>query len=392
MFAVLLCGFLSAPPPQPAEVPDPLYLWPAGAPGAVGDEEVDKPCIFVYHPDEAVDTGAAIVVCPGGGYAGLAMDYEGHHIAKYFQARGVTAALLRYRLCERYHHPAPLHDVSRALRTIRHHGDEWQVDSDRVGVIGFSAGGHLASTIATHYDRGKEDAADPIDRQSCRPDFTLLCYPVISFVAPYSHSGSARRLLGANATDEELRSLSNELHVTEDTPPAFLFHTGGDSVVPPQNSLAYAAACVSKGVPCELHLFQNGPHGVGMALKDPAASHWPKLAITWMKQSGFLTSEKRVEAAGHVTLNGKPLRSGEVVFISQDSNAPSAATRFGGGRFRFTSDNGPVVGKATVQILLNSGAGPLPAIERAIEVTPNGGIEVEVRETDNNFMFDLQSD
>lgn len=384
LFTALLTG-----PIEPADVPAPLYLWPDGAPGAVGSEEVDKPCVFVYHASDETRTGASIVVCPGGGYGGHAMDYEGHHIARYYQSRGVTAALLRYRLGERYRHPAPLQDVSRAIRTLRQNSAEWNLDSDRVGVIGFSAGGHLASTVATHFDAGDPSSDDPIARQSSRPSFVMLCYPVVSFSAPYSHSGSAKRLLGPNPTNEQLRELSNELHVTADSPPAFLFHTGGDTVVPPQNSIAYAMACAEHGVPCELHLFRHGPHGVGMAQKDIAASHWPELTMIWLRQMGLLTDKPPAAVRGSVTLDGKPVPSGEIVFVPEDPNAPRASTRFGGGKFAFSADSAPTIGKAHVEILHNGNFSTLPSTERAVDVAPPGTLTVQIIEGDNDFQFNL---
>ena len=220
----------------------------------------------------------------------------------------------------------------------------------------------------------------------------MMCYPVISFSASYSHSGSAKRLLGPNATDEQLRDLSNDLQVTKETPPAFLFHTAGDTVVPPQNSLAFATACAEHGVPCELHLFQNGPHGVGMAQKDPAASHWPKLAIIWMRQSGFLTSAPRVAVSGSVQFDGKPVQSGEVVFVSEDPHAPQATTRFGGGRFRIDAAHGPIAGPAKVQILHNGSFSKLPSSESAVDLAPEGGLEVTITDEKNEFTFELSSE
>lgn len=388
---LLVAAVCCAPALEPAQVPPATYLWPDGAPGAVGEEEADKPCIFIYPASEETRTGAAIVVCPGGGYAGHAMDYEGHHIAKFYQSHGVTAALLRYRLGERYRHPAPLQDVSRAIRTLRSRADELQVDKNRVGVIGFSAGGHLASTVSTHYDTGDAKADDKIERESSRPSFSILCYPVISFVAPYSHRGSANRLLGPDATEEQLKDLSNDLQVTPDTPPAFLFHTAGDTVVPPQNSIAYAMACAENGVPVELHLFRHGPHGVGMAMKDPAASHWPELSIIWLRQMGLLTDKKRAAVQGSVSLDGQPLPSGEIAFIPDDPNAPVGNMRFGGGKYKFASGSEPVVGRARVEVLHNGNFSKLPTTEAAADVAPPGLLTVEIVEGQNDYTFDLSS-
>lgn len=391
MPVLFLTALLLAPPLQPAAVPPEVLLWPNGAPGAVGDETADKPCVFVYQADKSGNTGAAVIVCPGGGYGGHAMDHEGHQVAKFFQSNGVTAALLRYRLGGRYRHPAPLQDISRAVRLIRHNAADLKVDANRVGVIGFSAGGHLASTVSTHWDRGQADADDPIERQSCRPDFSMLCYPVISFTAPYAHLGSARRLLGNDATDEQLAELSNELHVTPETPPTFLFHTGEDTAVPPQNSLSYAMSCAKNEVACELHLFRYGPHGVGMALSDPAASHWRDLAMIWLQKSGFLTAAKRVAVNGAVTFDGEPISNGEVVITPDDPHGAVAAARFGGGKFRFDSSNGPTVGPASVRIVHTGSFKPGPTLEDAVDVSPSG-LKVDLGDGVNELNFNLTSD
>lgn len=389
--AVLLLTMMSGPMLEPAEVPVAEYLWPDGAPGAIGDEEADKPCVFVYHPSDDVDTGAAIVLCPGGGYAVHAMDHEGHHVARFFQSHGVTVALLRYRLGERYRHPSPLNDVSRALRFVRENGPSWGVDPSRVGVMGFSAGGHLASTVSTHYTGGNAGAADPIERQSSRPDFSILCYPVVSLVASYSHRGSGNRLLGPAADEAVREELSNDLHVTEDTPPAFLFQTSQDPAVPAQNSLAYAMACADNGVPCELHMFRYGPHGVGMALIDPAASQWRDLALTWMRQSGFLVQGERAAVTAKVTFNGEVVSAGEVSFYSDDANAPVPSARFGRGQFKFSETDGPLVGKAKVRILHTGNVKPAPTLETPVDITPEL-IEVVIKPGANTFQFDLTSD
>jgi len=238
--------------------PEPVLLWPDGAPGAVGMEDVDCPAVRIYQPEGTGRTGAAILVCPGGGYGVLASDHEGQQVAKWLNTIGVTACVLKYRLGPRYHHPAPLNDAQRGLRYIRAHAADLGVAPDRIGVMGFSAGGHLASTLSTHFDAGHADSADPIERASCRPDFAVLAYPVISLTADFSHRGSARNLLGDNPDPELLKSLSNETQVSDQTPPTFLFHTGEDKGVPVQNSLVYYRALVEHGVPAELHVYQNG--------------------------------------------------------------------------------------------------------------------------------------
>src|SRR5262249_14529207 len=201
-------------------------------------------------------SGAAIVVCPGGAYQHLA-DHEGHDVAVWLNSIGVTAAVLKYRLGPTYHHPAMLLDVSRAVRTVRARASEWKLDPARIGVMGFSAGGHLASTIATHFDEGKVDSTDVIDRASSRPDLVILGYPVITLTGPSAHGGSRRNLLGDDAPADLVDSLSNEKQVTARTPPAFLFHTEDDPAVPLENSLMFAAALRRAKVPYEIHIFEH---------------------------------------------------------------------------------------------------------------------------------------
>src|SRR5438270_2874922 len=201
-----------------AEAPKTELLWPKGAPGAVGTEDADKPTLTIYPPAADKANGAAVVVCPGGGYGGLAMDHEGRQIADWLTARGVAAFVLKYRHAPRYHQPTPMLDAQRALRTVRARAKEWNVDSQRIGIWGFSAGGHLASTAGTHFDDGKPDAADPVERVSCRPDFLILCYPVITLLPPYAHVGSRNNLLGKDPDPRLVENLSNEKQVTARTP------------------------------------------------------------------------------------------------------------------------------------------------------------------------------
>ncbi len=265
---------------QPAFEP----LWPDGAPGAVGSEEADRPGLWAYPL--AGDTQAgAVVVCPGGGYGALAVQHEGHEVARWLNANGVAAFVLRYRIAPRYRHPAPLADVQRAIRLVRARAAEWRVDPRRVGVMGFSAGGHLASTVATHFDEGGAET-DEVERQSCRPDFAILCYPVISFVTPHAHAGSRRNLLGEEPDAELVKSLSNELHVTAETPPTFLFHTDADAGVVPENSILFYLALRRAGVPAELHIYERGPHGVGLAAQDPVLGSWTERLRDWLRGRG----------------------------------------------------------------------------------------------------------
>ena len=263
-------------------------LWPKGAPGAVGTEDADKPSITIYLSPAEKATGAAVVVCPGGGYGGLAITYEGYEVAEWLNQRGVAAFVLKYRLGKRYRHPAPMHDVQRAIRTVRANAREWKIEPKKVGVWGFSAGGHLASTAATHFDDGKADADDPIEKESCRPDFAILAYPVITMTDPHTHGGSRGNLLG-NAPDAKLiDSLSSEKQVTAKTPPTFLFHTTEDKVVPVENSVLFYLALRKAGIPAEMHIYEKGRHGVGLATKDPILSSWPRRLEAWMKDRGLI--------------------------------------------------------------------------------------------------------
>jgi acetyl esterase/lipase len=239
---------------------------------------VDKPSIAIWPADPAKATGTAVVVCPGGGYQNLAMDHEGKQIAEYLNGLGVSAFVLKYRLGPRYRHPAPLQDVQRAIRIVRERAGEFGVKADRVGVWGFSAGGHLASTAATHFDAGT------------RPDFAILSYPVIALAdAKYAHGGSRKNLLGENADPALVESLSNERHVTAQTPPTFLFHTNEDSGVPPENSVLFYLALRKAGVPAEMHIYEKGRHGVGLAQKDPVLSSWPARLTDWLRIRGLLS-------------------------------------------------------------------------------------------------------
>lgn len=262
-------------------------LWPNGAPGALGNDESDRPNLTVYLPQvNGVQSG--VVVCPGGGYGMLAVDHEGKQIAEWLNARGLAAFVLRYRLGPRYHHPVELGDAQRALRFVRYRAAEYGIAADRIGIWGFSAGGHLASTAGTHFDSGLPDASEAIDRTSSRPDFMVLCYPVISFITPYTHRGSMRNLLGDNPDPQLAASLSNETQVTPQTPPTFLFHTNSDSGVPAENSVLFYLALRKAGVPAEIHIYERGEHGVGLAPFDPVLSSWPRRLEAWMKVHGWM--------------------------------------------------------------------------------------------------------
>ncbi|HNY77564.1 MAG: alpha/beta hydrolase [Sedimentisphaerales bacterium] len=288
LLALLLAMFPAA---CIAAEPSVTVLWPAGAPGAKGAADGDIPKLTIYLPDKDKATGAAIVICPGGGYGHLAMDHEGHQIAQWLNSFGVAGFILQYRHRNSgagYGHPAPLQDVQRAIRTVRSGADRWSVKPDRIGVLGFSAGGHLASTAVTHFDDKVYDPRDEIDQAGARPDFGVLIYPVISFVEPFTHVGSRQNLLGADAGKELMEKFSNERQVTAQTPPCFLIHTWEDTGVPAENSVYFCLAMRKAKVPVEMHLFAKGPHGFGLGQKIEGTSAWPTLCQNWMKVSGFL--------------------------------------------------------------------------------------------------------
>lgn len=264
----------------------PIILWPEGAPGAAGKLPEDIPTITPFLPAKEKVTGAAVIVLPGGGYGHLSDVKEGSAVAEWLNGFGVTVFVLKYRLGPRYHQPAPLLDAARAMRIVRSRAKEWNIDPGRIGILGFSAGGHLASTLGTHFDSGKADAADPIERVSSRPDLMILIYPVIS-MGEFTHAGSKKNLLSENPTAELVKLYSNELQVTRDTPPSFLVHTTADPAVPVENSLMFAAALRKAGVPFEFHIYERGPHGFGLAPADPILSTWPDRCADWLRLHNF---------------------------------------------------------------------------------------------------------
>jgi acetyl esterase/lipase len=270
-------------------------LWPDGAPGAKGTEDGDKPSLTIYLPPTEKATGTAVVICPGGGYGHLAMDHEGHQIAQWLNSFGVAGFILKYRHHNSgagYGHPAPLQDAQRAVRMVRARAKEWGVDPGRIGILGFSAGGHLASSAGTHFQNRYSDIKDSIDRVSCRPDFMVLVYPVISLTKWCAHSGSRRNLLGQNPDKELVENLSNELQVTPDTPPTFLVHTSGDKGVPSENSIYFYLALRKAKVPAEMHIYEKGRHGFGLGQQHGAVSSWPRRCQDWMSGQGLLNKKK----------------------------------------------------------------------------------------------------
>lgn len=271
-------------------------LWPNGAPQAKGDADGDRPSITIYLPPKEKATGAAVVICPGGGYGHLAIDHEGHQIARWLNSFGVAGFILKYRHRNSgagYGHPVPLMDAQRAISMVRARAAEFEVDPARIGILGFSAGGHLASTAATHFHTGRTDTADAIDRVSCRPDFAVLVYPVISLTERFTHVGSRTNLLGRDGDAELIRQLSNELHVTPQTPPTFLLHTNEDTAVPAENSVYFYLALRKAKVPAELHIYEKGQHGVGLGAAAGAVGTWPRRCEEWMRGRGLLEKAQR---------------------------------------------------------------------------------------------------
>lgn len=285
---------------QAVNAQDVIKLWPDKIPfstGTIGEEElldrghiqnIQDPTITVYLPEKNIATGAAVVICPGGGYRLLAIQHEGHDIARWLNKFGVAGIVVKNRLPTSDNitnkSEVALKDAQRAVRMVRHHAADWGIEKDKIGIMGFSAGGHLASTVGTHYDNGETDASDPIQKESCRPDFMILMYPVITMTEDFMHKGSRRNLLGENPADEQAHLFSNEKQVTADTPPALLIHSTDDKGVPVANSICFYEALVAHGVPAEFHAFHSGGHGYGLG-RDDGTSHnlWAENAEAWLK-------------------------------------------------------------------------------------------------------------
>jgi acetyl esterase/lipase len=278
-----------------------LPLWPDGIPNSreiVSTEKWDTtdvihvtniqiPDITIYLPSKKNATGQAVVICPGGGYWALAYSLEGIDIAKWLNSKGIAGIILKYRLPtsegQIIPYESPLMDAKRALRLVRYHASEWNIDPERVGIMGFSAGGHLASTLGTHFDYGETYATDVVERISCRPDFMVLVYPVITMTKPFMHKGSRNALIGENPEKVLAEKYSNELQVTEETPPTFIVHAGDDKAVPVENSLVFYKALVDDDVPAEMHIYPNGGHGFSLAINKGYLAGWTDACITWIR-------------------------------------------------------------------------------------------------------------
>lgn len=280
----------ATPVAAPALSQDPwtVPLWNGPAPGAKGTATEDVPTLTIYMPRNTAGPMTAVVLAPGGGYVRLAMNHEGRQTANLLNSFGVAVFVLQYRLGPKYQHPVEVGDVRRALRMVRSRAAEWHVAPDKIGVMGFSAGGHLAASASTMFDSGDAKASDPIDRQNSRPAFAILGYPVISMTESWTHQGSKTALIGANAPADLARSMSLDTRVTKDTPPTFIFQTDADTTVPAENSVMYYLALRKAGVPAEMHIFKNGIHGLGLAQDDPTLGVWTTLLNNWMRTSGLI--------------------------------------------------------------------------------------------------------
>ncbi|WP_246112535.1 alpha/beta hydrolase [Allorhodopirellula solitaria] len=288
---------MSACSAQPSVPSTTAKLWQDGIPGSdlVADGDVPE---LIIHQVTADEPTAGVVILPGGGYGHHAIDHEGYAFAEWFASMGISSAICTYRMRGKgnegkgYGHPAPMMDAQRAIQTLRSRAEELNLDPNRIGVIGFSAGGHLASTVSTHFAEADSEASDLVARVSSRPDFCILCYPVIALGKPFTHRGSQINLVGKDADADLIESLSNETQVSEQTPPTFLFHTAADKAVPVQNSLAYYEACIEHGVDVEMHLFPEGRHGLGLAASTPGASQWPGLCRQWLTRQSMAVPKK----------------------------------------------------------------------------------------------------
>jgi len=355
-----------------------LLLWPNGAPGARGDAAGDRPALTVHLPDADRATGTAVIVNPGGGYRLLASDHEGLQVARWLNRIGIAAFVLRYRVGPRYHSDISLGDGQRALRTVRHRAREFGISSKRIGMLGFSAGGHLSVACGTRFDAGDLHARDPVERESSRPDFLVPVYAVTN--------GPMR---GRKAEEYP----PTDTRVTATTPPTFLVHTHQDAIVSADQSLLFYRACLAAGVQAELHVFGYGEHGIGLADGDPDTRTWLTLLHRWLRRTGLLTDASRIAVSGRLTIDGHPPGMAWITLIPDDSNAPIARTRVyrsSAGAFAIDVDEGPVAGPHTIEIhhvseqhpYTNSGAYSLSdavRYESRAEIREGVALAVDVR-------------
>ena len=315
-----------------------IELWPDGPPAAVGDLDIDRPRLTVHLPESVPSTGAGVIVNPGGGYRKLASDHEGLQVARWLNRRGIAAFVLRYRLGERYHSDVSLLDGLRAMRLVRHRAAEFGIAENRIGMLGFSAGGHLAVAVGTRWDAGDTDAVDPIERASSRPDFLVGVYAVTNGI------------LRGRKADEYTPA---DVRVNESTPPTFLVHTHEDGIVPASQSTLFYDALLAAGVQAELHIYGFGEHGTGLCPGDPDFREWPVLLVNWLRRCGFMTRRARQPVTGRVTLDGEAMGMAWVTFCPLDDNAPLARARAShneAGEFSIPASHGIVPGKHRVVV------------------------------------------
>ena len=315
-----------------------VELWPDGAPAAVGDLDIDRPRLTIHLPESVRSTGAGVIVNPGGGYRKLASDHEGLQVARWLNRRGIAAFVLRYRLGERYHSDVSLLDGLRAVRLVRHRAADFGIAENRIGMLGFSAGGHLAVAAGTRWDPGAPGAVDPIERASSRPDFLVPVYAVTNGI------------LRGRKADEYTPA---DVRVNESTPPTFLVHTHEDGIVPASQSTLFYEALLAAGVQAELHIYGFGEHGTGLSPGDPDFREWPVLLVNWLRRCGFLTAGQRQPVTGRVTLDGEAMGMAWVTFRPLDDNAPIARARSSrneGGAFSIPASHGVVPGKHHVVV------------------------------------------
>ena len=315
-----------------------VELWPEGAPKAVGDLDIDRPQLTIHLPESATATGTGVIVNPGGGYRKLAADHEGLQVARWLNRRGIAAFVLRYRLGERYHSDVSLLDGLRAVRLIRHRAADFGVAGNRIGMLGFSAGGHLAVAVGTRWDAGAPEAVDPIERASSRPDFVVPVYAVTNGI------------LRGRKADEYTPA---DVRVNESTPPTFLVHTHEDGIVPASQSTLYYDALLRAGVQAELHIYGFGEHGTGLSPGDPDFREWPVLLVNWLRRCGLMTPRHRRPVCGRVTRDGEAMGMAWVTFRPLDDNAPPARARISrndGGAFAIPASHGIVPGSHRVVV------------------------------------------
>ena len=363
-----------------------VLLWPAGAPGAKGDEAVDRPALTIHLAAPAENTGAAVVVNPGGGYRILASDHEGLQVARWLNSVGINAFVLRYRLLPKYDSSVALLDAQRAVRYVRSNAEELGISPSRIGVLGFSAGGHLTTAVGTSFDDGDPRASDPIERVSSRPDFLVPVYPAVTGT-----------LLRGNVETY----YDTSLEVTESTPPTFLVHTHTDPTVTPKHSIAFYQALLDAGVSAAMHIFAFGPHGTGLAPGDPDLGQWPGLLHGWLQRQGLLTDAERVEVSGTVLLDGEPLYWGWVTLIPEGNRNPPAMSYMGRrseGAFKIAADVGPSPGRYRVEVhriakdfsAPATGSYSIENAERFTKASPGGeDILVEIVPGLNEFKIEV---